>query len=127
MARKFVVVDTAARRLALRALANRLDAAMGYPKLGVNADTGETVLPPPGRPNAEAYGVTLEHADIRTHPSLAGMRAWLVDDVSRPYVAAILQAIRNRVLAGTADATELAIDGLPVEGDIDASWEPAAP
>jgi hypothetical protein len=108
-------------RAVVEAVKAHVDATLGYPRLGRNALTGESVQPPPGRPIEEAPGVTLTYAAIEEHPSKDGRFSYPVNETSRPIVEALKAEIAKKP---SPSPTEVKVAAL-VEADRDATWEKA--
>lgn len=102
-------VDTPAT---IAILGAAVDAQMGLPKLGVDAD-GNPVEPAPGQPIASAVGATIRYADAILHPT-NGLAAY----PSNSAVTATLATI----LAMPGHPT--ALDSLAAPIALDASWFP---
>lgn len=59
-----------------------VDLALGYPKFGVDAATGQPILPEPGQPIETVRGVTLSWTEIISHPSDPSQAAYPYDAVT---------------------------------------------
>ena len=108
-ARRIIILSN---RAALVELQKRVDAALGYPKAGVNIGGG--VHAPPN--------VTLHHAEIEAHPN-GTQWAYAVDSDSTSAVAQVKAQCVAKGAAGTAD--EKAIAAMPAVQDMTPDWVPA--
>lgn len=81
---KYVIGNTSD----LEAIATTIDAALGFPKYGVNAETGEPVLPAPGQDPATVPGVSLRWASVINKHDDPSLGAYQYDDATGPHLDA---------------------------------------
>lgn len=72
----------------LEVLAATIDAALGFPKFGIDAETGEPVLPAPGQDPATVPGVSLRWAAVITKHDDPTLGAYQYDEATSKYLDA---------------------------------------
>lgn len=81
---KYVIGNTSE----LEVLAATIDTALGFPKFGIDAETGEPVLPAPGQDPATVPGVSLRWAAVIPKHDDPSLGAYRYDDVTGPHLDA---------------------------------------
>lgn len=86
-----------------------VDSALGYPVYGVDAATGQPILPAQGQDPATVHGVTLHYSGVIVNPGNAQLAAYEYDPTNSAAVAVW-------VAANPGKAADVA--------DLDATWFP---
>lgn len=95
----------------LTEIQHAVDLALGYPRLGVDAD-GNPVLPPDDGHISEAIGVTMTFTGVDPHPTISDLYRYIVVDTNRALVD-------GKVGVGIAGVSE--------EHDDSPDWYPPLP
>ena len=101
---------------ALLALAAKLDAALGYPKAGL--DFGDGIHAPPGQT------VTLTYTFVFKHPTLASY-ALFHDPAVGAMLAFVVASAQARIVAAAPQPFDAALVALPPAATLTPDWTPA--
>ena len=88
----------------IQSIKTHVDTALGYPKFGVDAETGEPILPAPGQPIETVRGVSLCWADALVHPTDPNLAAYQYDAKTGPILSVFVPHL---------EAIELGTDWFP--------------